>query len=115
VGGGKIWTTHREKTMLTVLNWIYSVTGLSPLTCAAVIVGLLVAVLYFKIIFGGFGEFRQDVRNNAKIPLLHRDFDHVESQWSRSKILIWILLSIGCGVLAYYRLPGWLPSLFPRT
>jgi hypothetical protein len=85
----------------------------------AVVTGLLVAVLYFRIIFGSFGGFKLDLNNAANNPLFlnsnHDHYDHSESQWSRSKIVIWILLSIGCGVLAYYQLPGWFPSLFPMT
>ena len=101
--------------MIDLLNWLHSVTGISPLACLAVGIGLLVAILYFKIIFGGFAGFRQDIGNNAKIPLMHRDYDYVESKWSRYKILIWILLSIGSGILAYHQLPGWCPGLFPRA
>jgi len=102
----KLW--HYLK---SVLHWIYSAIGVPPLTFAAVGVGLLVGVLYFKIIFGSFGGFRQDVENDAKIPFADKDYDFVESQWSHTKIAIWLLLSVGSGVLAYYQLPRWFPDL----
>jgi hypothetical protein len=98
--------------MKLVLNWIHSVTGVSPLTCAAVGVGLVVAVVCFEMIFGGIGGFRQDIDNDAKIPLLDKDYDYVESRRSHNKISIWLLLSIGCGLLAYHQLPRWFPDLF---
>ena len=98
--------------MKSALHWISSAIGVPPLTCAAVGVGLLVAVLYFRIFFGGFRGFGKDVDNSASDPLLDVDYDYVESQWSTNKIVIWLLLSFGCGVLAYHQLPGWFPNLF---
>ena len=95
-----------------MLQWIHSVTGVPALMCAAVAVGLLVAVLYFRIIFGSFFGFWKDVENDNKIPLLDKDFDYVESRWSHDKILIWILVSAGAGALAYNQLPSWFPNLF---
>src|SRR6266550_1642475 len=98
--------------MKSVLHWTSSATGVPPLTCAAVGVGLLVAVLYFKLFFGNFRGFGKDVGNSGSDPLLDDDYDYVESQWSSNKILIWLLLSFGCGWLAYHQLPGWFPDLF---
>ena len=103
--------------MLSVLNWISSMTGMSPLTCAAVGVGMFVAILYFKVLFRSFGGLRLDLENIANHPLFFRtsSYDHVESRWSRNKILIWILLSVGSGILAFHQLPAWFPRMFPMT
>jgi len=105
--------------MIPMLNWIHSVTGMTPLTSLAVGVGLLVAMLYIRLFFGGFGGFRLELNNAANNPLFlnsnNDHYDHVVSQWSRYKILVWLSLSIGCGVLAYHQLPGWLPRLFPMA
>jgi hypothetical protein len=95
-----------------LLPWLHALAGASKLTYAAIGIGLLVALLYFKLIFGDRGGFKQDVENDAKIPLLDKDYDFVDSRWSHNKILIWILLSAGSGVLAYHQLPGWFPNLF---
>ena len=95
-----------------LMRWFHLLNGASKLTYVATGVGLLVAFLYFKLFFGDRGGFKQDVENDAKIPILDKDYDHVESQWSYNKILIWILLSVGSGVLAYHQLPAWFPNLF---
>src|SRR5262245_32013527 len=98
--------------MKSILHWIHSATGVSPLTCGAVGVAAFIAVLYFQLIFKGFAGFRQDVVNDAKIPFVDNHYDYVDSQWSHNKIVIWLLLSIGSGVLAYHQLPHWFPGLF---
>ena len=81
---------------------------------AAIGVGLLVAFLYFRIFFRDTSGFGEDVETAGKIPLVDRDYDYVESKWSYNKIIIWILLSVGSGVLAYYQLPDWFPRWFPK-
>jgi hypothetical protein len=75
-------------------------------------VGLLVAILYFGLFFRGASGFKDDVNKAGKIPIVHRDYDYVESKWSNNKLWIWICLSAGSGVLAYYQLPDWFPRLF---
>jgi hypothetical protein len=82
------------------------------LTYAALGVGLLVAILYFRIFFRNPSGFKEDVIQSEKIPLLDRDYDPVESNWSGNKITIWVLISVGCSIAAYYQLPDWFPHVF---
>jgi len=81
---------------------------------AAIGIGLLVAFLYFRLFFRDASGFSDDVDKAGKIPLLDRDYDFVEKKWSNNKIMIWILLSVGSGVLAYHQLPDWFPRWFPK-
>jgi hypothetical protein len=82
------------------------------LTYAALGVGLLVAVLYFRIFFRNVDGFEEDADKAGKIPILNQDYDYVESKWSHNKIMIWLVISIGSGIAAYYQLPDWFPHLF---
>ena len=82
------------------------------LTYTALGVGLLTAFFYFRIFFRDVSGFKDDVVKSEKIPLIDRDYDYVESKWSGNKITIWLLISIGCGVGAYYQLPVWFPHVF---
>jgi hypothetical protein len=82
----------------------------TKLTYAAMGVGLLVAFLYFRIFFRDVSGFEEDIDKSEKIPIV--DKDYVESKWSGNKIMIWIFLSVGCGIAAYYQLPAWFPHLF---
>ncbi len=95
-----------------LIRLVHIAAGCSRLTCAAIGVGLVVAFLYFKLFFGDWGGFKLDIENEAKIPLVDKDYDFVESRWSYYKILLWLLISVGSGLLAYYQLPGWFPRLF---
>ena len=83
-------------------------------TYAAIGVGLIVAVLYFGLFFKGTSGFKDDVNKAGQIPIVHRDFDRVESKWSHYKLLFWIILSVSSGVLAYHQLPDWFPGLIWR-
>lgn len=82
------------------------------LTYAALGVALLTAFFYFRIFFRNASGFQDDIEKSDKIPLVDRDYDYVESKWSEHKIMIWIMISIGCGVGAYYQLPVWFPHMF---
>jgi len=92
----------------------------SRLTYASVGVGLLVAFLYFKLFFQDASQFGEDAKNTAKLEYTRRNvffpfrwlYDRTDFQWSELKIIIWIGLSVGSGILAYYQLPEWFPNLF---
>jgi hypothetical protein len=85
----------------------------SPLAWAAIGVGVFVSVLFFKLIFGDFEGFIECVRY-----WFQPDFisavrgEWTEDKWGTLKLFIWIALSVGCGILAYHQLPGWLPVVF---
>ena len=92
----------------------------SKLTYASIGVGLLVAFLYFKIFFQDADQFEEDAKNTARLEYMRRSLlfpfswlvDRTDYQWSELKIIIWIGLSVVCGVLAYYQLPEWFPNVF---
>ncbi|MFZ1073476.1 MAG: hypothetical protein WAO21_08580 [Verrucomicrobiia bacterium] len=86
----------------------------TKLTYAAIGVGLLIAVLYFKLFFKDLSGFEDDAENASNIPMVDPDYDYVDSRWSNGKITIWILLSVGSGIIAYYQLPDWFPHLFQK-
>lgn len=84
------------------------------LTYAAMGVGVLVAFLYFGAFFSGLSGFKDDAANAGKDPLFNKDYDYVGSAWSKDKIFLWIILSVGSAFLAYNRLPVWLPGVFGK-
>jgi len=92
-------------------------TNASPRAWAAAGVGVLIAVLFFKIIIGDFDDFIECVRYWFQRGLISDIIsavrgDQTEREWGSLKFFIWIALSVGCGILAYYQLPGWLPGIF---
>lgn len=72
------------------------------LTYAAMGVAILMAVLYFRIIFEDWDGF-QDALNNS---------------WNyrgmSPQLMLWLMISIGSGFLAYYQFPGWFPHIFGK-
>jgi hypothetical protein len=92
------------------------------LTYASVGIGVAIAVLYFRVFFRDGSQFKDDAENAAKGYWMRHSFlsplrwiyDGTEIQWSEMKIIIWIGLSVGCGILAYHELPEWFPTYFPR-
>jgi hypothetical protein len=89
------------------------ITGLSRQVWAAIGVGVFIAALFFKLIFGDFQGFVECIRY-----WFQPDFvsfvrgEWMEDKWGSLKLFVWIALSVGCGILAYYQLPGWLPGIF---
>jgi hypothetical protein len=80
--------------------------------------GVFIAVLFFKLIFGGFDGFMECVLFwfqysfiSGVISAAHGD-DGTERKWGSLQLFIWVALSVGCSILAYYQLPGWLPAFF---
>jgi hypothetical protein len=92
----------------------------SKLTYASVGIGLLLAYLYFRIFFQDRSEFKEDTKNAAKFFWMRKSYywpfrwlyDEDDFQWSAMKLFVWVALSVGCGILAYYQLPEWLPRYF---
>jgi len=94
------------------------VTSASKLTYASVGIGLFIAVLYFKLFFQDSDGFAEDAENTAEMlstprwMFWSRRSSYIDCQWSEIKIITWLGISVGCGVLAYYQLPAWLPQVF---
>jgi hypothetical protein len=80
-------------------------TEADKLTYFALGIGLIVAAFYFQLFFrkrDGFNDLPEDLKQGP-------DF-----QWRKLKILMWIFISAGSGMLAYYQLPDWFPNFFKR-
>src|SRR6476659_8823084 len=104
-----------------LVQWFHIMTGASRLTYASIGIALLVAFLYFKLFFTDLSGFEEDAKNVGKLEwysrfspwtLLFRPNDSFDYRWSYLKIAIWLGISIGCGILAYYQLPHWFPGIF---
>jgi hypothetical protein len=97
------------------VHWVASGT---KLTYVAIGIGLIAAFLYFKIFFGDWDGFKEDVENDRKYRtwflrlIFWRDTNYIDYEWSHFKIMIWLMISAGCGILAYYQLPHWFPNTF---
>ena len=72
------------------------------LTYASIGIGLLMAVLYFGIIFRDIDGFKENLAE-----------DGVAWQ-ANPRLLFWIMISVGCGILAFYQLPEWFPHVFGK-
>lgn len=86
----------------------------TKLTYASIGVGLLISILYLRIFFRNPSGFGDDLSKANKIPIVDKDYDYVEKEWSKDKILLWFIISVGSGFLAYHQLPEWFPHLFGR-
>jgi len=84
------------------------------LTYAAIGVAVLVACLYFGAFFRNVSGFVDDLDQAAKSNEFNPFTNNVNSRWSKGKITIWILLSLGSGILAYYQLPVIFPHFFKK-
>jgi hypothetical protein len=75
------------------------------LTWASIGVTLVVAVLYFRLFFpqkDGFNDIPDDYTKGP------------DYEWLKLRVILFIMISGGLGVLAYHQLPGWFPSAFRR-
>lgn len=101
-----------------IAHLLQVLTCASKLTYASIGVGLLIAFLYFKLFFRDSAGFAEDAERAAKMQwwrewvFWHRGSEYVDYQWSEMKVLIWIGISVGSGILAYYQLLGWFPQMF---
>lgn len=75
----------------------------TKLTFAAIGLGLVVAIIYFRIFFKNLDDF-QDAWSDFWRGLFSRQL--------AGRISFWIIISVGSGMLAYYQLPEWFPHLF---
>lgn len=86
----------------------------TKLSYAAMGVGLLMAILYFRIFFTNISGFVDDLDKAGKNVIGSKDYNYAETKWSMNKIWFWIMISVGSGILAYYQLPGWFPHVFGK-
>ena len=93
-----------------IFTWLHE--HANRLTVVSVGIGILVAFLYFQAFFRDASGFGLDVEEAAKPAWWLFGCNRVDSEWSHLKITVWLLLSVGTGVIAYYQLPGWFPAFF---
>jgi hypothetical protein len=74
----------------------------TKLTYAAMGVGLVMAVLYFRIFFKNIDGFMESLSGDWRYPR------------GSPLLWLWIMVSAGSGVLAYYQLPEWFPHFFGK-
>jgi ABC-type Fe3+ transport system permease subunit len=75
----------------------------TKVTWTAMAIGLVVAILYFRIFFRSWDDFR-DAWSDFWRGLVRRQL--------AGRISFWIIISVGSGMLAYYQLPEWFPHVF---
>ncbi len=68
---------------------------------------MFVATLFFKPFFGNWDGFKDACADAFSLFSASR---WVDCEWSDLKLKIWLLLSFGCGLLAYHNLPEWFPK-----
>ena len=102
-----------------VVQLVQAADRTSNLTYVSIGVGLTFAFLFFKIMFGAPGSFREDLDNARKRYWWERSYwerlfdgNHVDRQWSKLKIFIWLALSVAGGWAAHHKLPELFPNLF---
>jgi hypothetical protein len=110
ISGGEVYMLKNDMEFFRIIYRFFA--DGTKLKYSAIGIGLLVAFLYFKIFFRDSSGFEEEAENAGKMPIVNRDYDYVETQWSKGKIYVWIGLSVGCGIAAYYQLPQWLPHFF---
>jgi hypothetical protein len=84
-------------------------TTASRLEYASVGVGLIVAALYFKIFYKDFAGFRESISSIGDSEWWWWSW---LLDWEMLKLIIWLLISVGAGFLAFHQLPGWFPHWF---
>ena len=87
--------------------------SLTPLTCASVGMGVLTAVLFFRVFFDDLSDFLDCLRLALQpdfISLIRGEWN--EMQWSGAKLLLYLLPSLISGWVAYSQFPKWWPSAF---
>jgi hypothetical protein len=94
-----MFTDHAQFGWIICTAFVYSAKAMY----GAVSVGLVVAVLYFRIFFKSLSDF-QDAWVDFGRGLFSRQLS--------ARISFWIIISAGSGMLAYYQLPEWFPHLF---
>jgi hypothetical protein len=75
----------------------------TKVTWAAAALGLVVSIVYFRIFFGSWDDFR-DAWSDFWRGLFKRQLG--------GRISFWVIISVGSAMLAYYQLPEWFPRLF---
>lgn len=80
----------------------------SLLDYASAGVAILIAALYFGIVFGSFQDFRDSFEGGKWWPLGRA----VTLNWGTLKLIIWAVLSVGSGFLAHHQLPFLFPHWF---
>ena len=85
----------------------------SKLTYASIGVGVLVALILFRLFFKNLAGFVHCIGFSlSSQPNANVSAEPGLSKWSRVKLLLGTLLPAGSGYVAYMLLPRWFPTLF---
>jgi len=95
---------------------VHAIESNPHLVLAAGGLGLLVAFLFFKPFFDDWSGFWECVKfwfTPDLISLFRGQWE--EDRWATMKLFIWLGLSIGTSILAFYQLPAMFSHLFHKT
>lgn len=81
---------------------------------ASIAVGVIVGVLYCRIIFRPAPGFGENAGSAESTPMEYKRSAWAEYRLTRGKILLLLFLSVGSGIMAYHQLPGWFPQWFAK-
>ena len=96
--------------LVDLITWATSGT---KLTYAAVGVGVILALVLFRLFFKNLAGFVHCIGFSlVSQPNTAAAGQLGQSKWSRAKLLIWTLLPTGSGVAAYSQLPKLFPTVF---
>ena len=73
------------------------------LTWSSIGVTVVVGFLYFRLFFPRRDGFDDTAPDYSKGP---------DYEWLKGKLMMFILISVGAGLLAYNQLPSWFPHIF---
>jgi uncharacterized membrane protein YgdD (TMEM256/DUF423 family) len=103
-------TSSIKAQMTQAMQWAES--G-SKLTYASIAVGLLVALILFRLFFKNIAGFVHCIGFSlGSQPNAVAAAQPGLSRWSRVKLLVGTLLPAGSGYAAYMLLPRWFPAFF---
>jgi hypothetical protein len=74
-------------------------------------VGLVTALLLSRLFFSNWNDFWEGFWDSGRRWILRTE-ENEDARWSGIMFAIWSFLALGCGLLAYYKLPVWLPHFF---
>src|SRR4051812_344942 len=86
------------------------------LLLAAAVLGLCVGLCFFKPFFGDWSGFWECVKfwfTPDVVSMVRGQWE--DDRWSTLKLFVWLGLTVGAAISAFYQLPSWLPNLFHGT
>ena len=95
------------------MNLLFYLASISTLTCASIGVGIIVALLFFRVFFDDLGDFLECLRLSMQPDIISAfRGEWTDAHWSGAKLSLWTSISVVSGYLAYTQLPVWFPKVF---